>query len=472
MKKTKIICTVGPATDSRELLLAMAHAGMNAARLNFSHGNLAEHKARIDLIKSVRGELQQPIAILLDTKGPEIRLGSFQGGGAELVKGQEFTLTTEPLVGNNTRSFISYKELPVAVRPGSRILIADGLIELLVIAIDGKNVRCSIVNGGMVTDRKNVNLPGVTSQLPTLTKQDVKDLRFGIEQDVDFIAASFVRKAADVHRIREVLLSNGGSHIGIIAKIENQEGVDRIDEILACADGIMVARGDLGVELPPENMPMVQKFLIKKANDAGKPVITATQMLESMIVNPRPTRAEVTDIANSILDGTDGIMLSGETAIGRYPLEAVRTMAIVASKTEETIDFGRAGLHLYDIGNISLTDAVCHAASTASMVLSVTAILAPTNTGYTARQLSKFRPKAPILGAVYDERTARRLCLNFGVEALKIPLVQNTDELIAIAIITAKKRGYVKYGDTVVICAGIPSGQTSQTNMMKVEIVT
>lgn len=472
MKKTKIICTIGPATDSRDLIRAMAQSGMNAARLNFSHGTHAEHKVRIDLVKSVREELRQPIAILLDTKGPEVRLGTFRGGGAELVAGQEFLLTTATVEGDASRASISYKELARAVRPGSRILIADGLIELSVAGIDGENVRCQVINGGTVADRKNVNLPGVSSLLPALTEQDVRDLHFGIEQSVDFIAASFIRKGADVHTIREVLATGGGSAIGIIAKIENQEGVDNIDEILAAADGIMVARGDLGVELPPENMPLVQKQLIKKANDAGKPVITATQMLESMIQNPRPTRAEVTDIANSILDGTDAIMLSGETAKGRWPLEAVRTMAVVARKIEETIDFRQAGLHKEDLGKISLTDSVCHAASTAAMDLSAAAILAPTNSGYTARQLSKFRPKAPILAAVHDERTARRLCLCFGVDVLPIPLIQNTDELIAASIVTAKRQEYVRAGDTVVICAGIPSGKTSQTNMMKVEIVT
>lgn len=472
MKKTKMICTIGPATEQEEKIEELIKAGMNVARLNFSHGNHEEHGRRIDRIKNARNRLGVPVAILLDTKGPEVRLGTFEGGRATLEKDQEFILTTKDLVGNSTCCTISYKELPEEVKPDDRILIADGLIELRVKTVSDQSVICRVVDGGQLTDRKNVNIPGVTSKLPAITEKDVKDLLFGIEQEIDFIAASFIRKADDIRMIREVLHQNGGAQIGIIAKIENQEGVDNIEEILQHADGIMVARGDLGVELPPWSIPMIQKKLIRKANEMGKPVVTATQMLESMITNPRPTRAEVTDIANSILDGTDAIMLSGETANGKYPIEAAKMMALVASNTEEHLTFRKSGITLAELGQISLTDSVCHAASMASRDLGAAAILSPSNSGYTPKQLSRFRPKAPIVAMVHDEKTARRLCLSFGVESIMIPMIQTTDEIIETSIKAAKEKGVLKTGDTVVICAGIPSGKTSVTNMMKVDFIT
>lgn len=471
MKKTKMICTIGPATEQEEKIEELIKAGMNVARLNFSHGNHEEHGRRIDRIKNARNKLGVPVAILLDTKGPEVRLGTFEGGSTTLEKDQEFILTTKDMVGNSTCCTISYKELPEEVSPEDRILIADGLIELRVKTVSGQNVICRVVNGGQLTDRKNVNIPGATSKLPAITEKDVKDLIFGIEQGVDFIAASFIRKADDIRLIREVLHQNGGTQIGIIAKIENQEGVDNIEEILQHADGIMVARGDLGVELPPWSIPMIQKRLIRKANEMGKPVVTATQMLESMITNPRPTRAEVTDIANSILDGTDAIMLSGETANGKYPIEAAKMMVLVATNTEEQMTFRKNGITLAELGQISLTDSVCHAASMASRDLGAAAILSPSNSGYTPKQLSRFRPKAPIIAMVHDERTARRLCLSFGVESIMIPMIQTTDEIIETSIKVAKGKGVLKVGDTVVICAGIPSGKTSVTNMMKVDFI-
>lgn len=471
MRKTKIVCTIGPSTDSEEKIEELVRAGMNAARLNFSHGDYEEHRKRIECIKAVRGRMQAPVAIILDTKGPEVRLGKFRDGCADLVNGQEFTLTTEEIIGDSSRCSITYKALPDEVKEGSRVLIADGLIELKVKRIENNEVVCEVVNGCRVSDRKNVNIPGATSKLPALTEKDVSDLMFGIENGVDYIAASFIRKGEDVRKIREILIGNGGAGIGIIAKIENQEGVDNIDEILEYADGIMVARGDLGVELPTEIMPIIQKRLIKKANEAGKPVITATQMLESMISNPRPTRAEVTDIANSIMDGTDAIMLSGETANGRYPVEAVEIMATVAQKTEEHIRFSRSHPEIKQANRVSVTDSICHAATMASQDLGAAAIIAPTNTGYTAMQLSKFRPDAPIIAAVHDESIARKLSLGFGVHSIKIPVIYNTDELIEIASFAAKTQGYAKKGDTVVICAGIPSGTATFTNMMKVHVI-
>lgn len=472
MKKTKIICTIGPACEQEPILEELVKAGMNVARLNFSHGDHEEHGNRIARIKNVRNRLSTPVAILLDTKGPEVRLGTFRGGCAILTDGQEFTLTTEEVEGDSSRCTISYKGIADDVTEGSRILVADGLIELRVKSIVNEDVLCQVINGGPLSDRKNVNIPGATSKLPAITEKDVNDLLFGIEQGIDFVAASFIRKAEDVNHIRNILTEHQGGGIGIIAKIENQEGMDHIDEILQVADGIMVARGDLGVELPPETIPMIQKMLIKKANAAGKPVITATQMLESMIQNPRPTRAEVTDIANSILDGTDAIMLSGETAKGNYPLEAVKTMSLVAENTEAHMHVGKSGITLNELGHISLTDSVCHAASTASRDLGAAAILSPSNSGYTPKQLSRFRPKAPILAMVYDEQTARRLCLSFGVSSVMIPLIHDTDEIIELSIRKAKEKGFVQSGDTVVICAGIPSGKASMTNMMKVEIIS
>lgn len=472
MKKTKIICTIGPATEDENTIAELIEAGMNVARLNFSHGDHEEHQRRIDSIKRVRDRMGVPVAILLDTKGPEVRLGTFEGGGTELKSDQQFTLTTEEILGDNSRCTVSYKGMPTEVVEGSRVLIADGLIELRVKEVKGSDVICHVINGGQVSDRKNVNIPGVTSKLPAITERDVRDLLFGIENDIDFVAASFIRKAGDVKSIRDVLVQNGGGHIGIIAKIENQEGVDNVDEILQHADGIMVARGDLGVELPLETIPIIQKMLIKKANEIGKPVITATQMLESMINNPRPTRAEVTDIANSIFDGTDAIMLSGETAKGNYPVEAVKTMNVVATNTEAHMGSRKGGITLSELGHISLTDSVCHAASTASRDLEAAAIISPSNSGYTPKQLSKFRPKAPIIAAIHDDRTARRLCLSFGVESIKIPMIHNTDEIIEGSIKAAKEHNLIMPGDTVVICAGIPSGKASMTNMMKVEIIS
>lgn len=471
MRRTKIVCTVGPATESEEMLIQLVNAGMNVARLNFSHGTHDEHKKRIEAIKKVRQMLQKPVAIMLDTKGPEVRLGSFKDGAAEIKAGDRFTLTIEEVLGDHTRCSITYKELPKEVTAGTRILIADGLIELRVVDKTETEVICQVVNGGALADRKNVNIPGATSKLPAITQKDISDLLFGIENELDIVAASFIRKASDVLEIRKILEENNGGFISIISKIENQEGVDNIDEILKVSDGLMVARGDLGVELPPEEIPLTQKMLIKKANEAGKPVITATQMLDSMIRNPRPTRAEVTDIANSILDGTDAIMLSGETAAGKYPIDAVKTMATIAERTEQDLDYGRNINRVTYKDDVTVANAISHASCTTAYELGAAAIITPTQSGSTARMVSKFRPEAPIIAATFDERVRRKLCLSFGVHSVLIRDIESTDDLIEQSVNQAIANDYISSGDLVVITAGVPAGVAGTTNLIKVHIV-
>ncbi|MHB1394810.1 MAG: pyruvate kinase [Clostridia bacterium] len=470
MKKTKIVCTIGPVTESEEMIEQLITAGMNVARLNFSHGDHAEHKRRIDVLKKVREKLDRPVAIMLDTKGPEVRLGCFKDGKAELEKGHKFTLTIREILGDNTQCSITYKELPREVSYGSRILIADGVIELKVLEKNDTDVICEVVNGGALGDRKNVNIPGATSKLPAITEKDIADLIFGIENEVDFVAASFIRKATDVLEIRKVLEQNGGKDIQIIAKIENQEGVDNLEDILRVCDGIMVARGDLGVEIPTEEMPMIQKLLIKRTNEVGKPVITATQMLDSMIRNPRPTRAEVTDVANSIIDGTDAIMLSGETAAGKYPIETVQTMSSIAVRTEMELDYGKS-LHNFSGRKITVATAISHNSCTTAFELQAAAIITPTHSGSTPRMVSKFRPKAPIIAATSDERVMRELCLSFGVYPVSVPQSDITDEIIELSVNAAVTAKIVKSGDLVIITAGIPSGVAGTTNLIKVHIV-
>ena len=470
MRKTKIVCTIGPVTESEEMIEQLITAGMNVARLNFSHGDHAEHKKRIDAIKKVRERLEIPIAIMLDTKGPEVRLGCFKDGKAELEKGQKFTLTIKDVQGDNAQCSITYKELPREVSSGSRILIADGVIELKVLEKNDTDVICEVVNGGTLGDRKNVNIPGATSKLPAITEKDIADLIFGIENDVDFIAASFIRKATDVLEIRKVLEQNGAKHIKIIAKIENQEGVDNLEDILRVCDGLMVARGDLGVEIPTEEMPMIQKLLIRRTNEMGKPVITATQMLDSMIRNPRPTRAEVTDVANSIIDGTDAIMLSGETAAGKYPIETVRTMSSIAERTERELDYGKS-LHSFSGRKITVATAISHSSCTTAFELQAAAIITPTDSGSTPRMVSKFRPKAPIIAATSNKDVMRKLCLSFGVYPVSVPQSDVTDEIIELSVNAAVTAELIKSGDLVVITAGIPSGVAGTTNLIKVHIV-
>ena len=471
MRKTKIVCTIGPASESVEMLEKLMKAGMNVARLNFSHGTHEEHKIRIDNIKKIRQQLNKPVAIMLDTKGPEVRLGKFKTGSEELVVGQSFTLTTKDIEGDSSIVSISYKSLPVEVSKGTRILIADGLIELIVLDKDDTDVFCQVVNGGTVSDRKNVNIPGATSKLPAVTDKDIEDINFGINNDIDFIAASFIRRASDVFEIRRILEQRKADHIQIIAKIENQQGVDNCDEILRVSDGLMVARGDLGVEIPTEDIPLVQKHLIAKANALGKPVITATQMMESMIRNPRPTRAEVTDIANAIFDGTDAVMLSGETAAGKYPFETVSTMATIAERTETALDYRKKLIKSDGNQNITVTNAISFASCAAATDLGASAIITPTQSGSTARMVSKYRPKAPIVAATPDERVARKLSLSFGVNSVTVLPTESTDEMIQHSVDRALEAELIKNGDLVVITAGVPVGVAGTTNLIKVHVV-
>ncbi|MCQ4922330.1 pyruvate kinase [Tissierella carlieri] len=472
MKKTKIVCTIGPASESENVLKELFVNGLNVCRLNFSHGSHEEHKRRIDNIKKVREELNMPIGIMLDTKGPEIRLGDFKEGTIEIEEGDIFTLTTRDIVGDKSIVSVSYVGLPNDIEKESRILIDDGLVELKVLEIiDGTDIKCIALNNGTLKNHKGVNVPNVKINLPAITKKDIDDILFGIENGIDFIAASFVRKASDVIEIRKILEENNADFIEIISKIENQEGVDNIDEILAASDGIMVARGDLGVEIQTEEMPLVQKELIKKSNLVGKPVITATQMLDSMMRNPRPTRAEVTDVANAILDGSSAIMLSGETAAGKYPIESVKTMYNIAIRTEESLDYGEILKSKVAITEVSTTNAIGKATCTTAMDLGASAIITATSSGYTSKAISKFRPKSPIIAATTTESVMRRLSLVWGVYPVLSPYSNSTDDVIELSIQSAVDKGYIKEGDLVVITAGIPVGTSGSTNLIKVHTI-
>ncbi len=472
MKKTKIVCTIGPASEKEEVLRQLFMNGLNVARLNFSHGTYEEHKKRIDTIKKLRDELSLPIGIMLDTKGPEIRIGTFQEEEIELSDGDSFTLTTKDIVGDKTKVQVSYKGLPEDVTKGSRILIDDGLVELEVKEIiDGTDIQCKVLNGGTLKDHKGVNVPNVSINLPAITEKDIEDIKFGIANDIDFIAASFIRKASDILEIRKILEENNGEHIEIVSKIESQQGVDNIDEIIEASDGIMVARGDLGVEILTEEIPLIQKEIIKKCNIAGKPVITATQMLDSMMRNPRPTRAEVTDVANAILDGSDAIMLSGETAAGKYPIEAVKTMYNIAIRTEESLDFLEILKSRSAAKEISTTNAISKATCTTARDLEADAIITATSSGYTSRAISKFRPKAPIIAATPTQRVMRRLSLIWGVYPVESLQSEITDEVIDRSIQSAMEIGYIKEGDLIIITAGIPVGVSGTTNLIKVHTV-
>ncbi len=470
IKRTKIVCTLGPATDKEEVLRELVLNGLNVCRFNFSHGSHEEHKSRMDLVKKVRTDLDKPIAILLDTKGPEIRTGNFADPEVLLEEGQNFTITMEEVVGTKEICTVSYKELANDVKEGDVILIDDGLVGLRVKEVYGKDIYCKVENSGIVKNHKGVNVPGVKINLPALTDKDISDIEFGIAQGIDYIAASFVRKASDVLAIREVLEKNNATHIQIISKIENHEGVENIDEILNVSDGIMVARGDLGVEIPTEEIPIAQKMMIKKCNEAGKPVITATQMLDSMMRNPRPTRAEVTDVANAIYDGTDAIMLSGETAAGKYPIEAVKTMATIAKRAEQTLDYDEM-LKERKVTEVTVTNAISHATCTTAVDLSASAIVTFTSSGHTARMVSKFRPKCPIIATTEDEGVMRRLALTWGVYPVKTSHAGSTDEIIDNSINSVKDRNYLKQGDLVVITAGVPVGVSGTTNLIKVHSI-
>ena len=470
VKRTKIVCTLGPASEKEETLRELIKSGLNVCRMNFSHGSHEEHKGRIDLVKKVREELGQPTAILLDTKGPEIRTGQFDAPEVLLEEGQTFTITMKDVMGNKEMCTVSYKGLAKDVEPGNTILIDDGLVGLKVKEVNGDDIVCIVENSGIVKNHKGVNVPGVKVNLPAITEKDRSDIEFGIEQGIDFIAASFVRKVSDVLAIRKILEENNATDIKIISKIENQEGVDNLDEIIAVSDGIMVARGDLGVEIPTEEIPVVQKLMIKKCNEAGKPVITATQMLDSMMRNPRPTRAEVTDVANAIYDGTDAIMLSGETAAGKYPVEAVKTMATIAKRTEETINYNE-NLRDKALSAANVTDAISYATCTTAIDLNAKAILSATSSGHTARMVSKFRPQCPIVATTDNERVMRQLSLTWGVLPTISSNGKNTDEVIDNAINAGKEKNYLAEGDLVVITAGVPVATSGTTNLIKVETI-
>ena len=472
MRKTKIICTLGPAVESEEVMRELALNGMDVARLNFSHGNHDYHLKLINTLKKVRDEIKKPIALMLDTKGPEIRLGCFENGGIELKANDRFILTTEECIGNQERVSVSYKNLPEALKPDDRILLDDGLIELKVTDVKGTEIVCRVMNDGVVKDKKSVNVPGVSLNMPYLSDNDVKDILFAIEHDFDYIAASFVRKADDVNDIREILEKHGGNDIQIIAKIENGEGVDNIDEILAVSDGIMVARGDMGVEIDYNELPRIQKMLIKKAMLCGKKSITATQMLDSMISKPRPTRAEISDVANAIYDGTSAIMLSGETSVGKYPIESVVAMAKIAESTESAIHYKKRFRQMQlEESTTDVTNAISHATCTTAHDLNAAAIITVTKTGSTARMISKYRPACPIIGGTPVEKVYRQLAMSWGVIPVLIEEKKNTDQLFEHVVDKAVETGIVKSGDLVVLTGGFPIGIPGMTNIMKVEII-
>lgn len=471
MRKTKIICTIGPTSDNEEMLRRLIESGMNAARLNFSHGSYEEHGKRIDLVKKLRKSMNKAIAIILDTKGPEIRTGNFNIKDLELKEGQEFTLTTRQIEGDATICSVSYDKFHEDLKPGDRVLISDGLIELKVERIEGQDLFCRVQNGGPISNHKNINVPNVSINLPAITEKDISDISFGIKSGIDIIAASFVRKAADVLAIRKVLEENGGIGVQIISKIENQEGVDNIDEIIRFSDGIMVARGDLGVQIPVEEVPIVQKKIIEKCNAAGKPVITATQMLDSMIRNPRPTRAEASDVANAILDGTDAIMLSGETANGKYPIETVTTMAKIAEKAENSINY-EAILRAKSRQHVTtVPDAISLATVSTAMQLNTSAIITATQSGHSARIVSKYRPSCGIIAVTPYWHVARKLSIVWGVYPIIAERMESADEVIESSVNEAMGHGLIKKGDLVVIAAGVPAGYVGTTNLMKVHIV-
>ncbi|TVY10243.1 pyruvate kinase [Paenibacillus cremeus] len=471
MRKTKIICTMGPSCESVEVLKELIGAGMNVARLNLAHGDVEEQRKRIRTIRQAAAETGAHIAIMLDIKGPEVRIGLLKDKSYELKAGERLTLTTERIEGDAGRISVSYQELPQDVRPGNSILIDDGLIELKVLEVMGTEVHCRIVNGGVIKPRKGVNLPGIRTSLPGVTERDVQHILFGIEENIDMIAVSFVRRAEDIMQIREMLESRKAGHIQLISKIENEEGVEALDAILAVSDGLMVARGDLGVEIPVEDVPLIQKQMIHKCNLAGKPVITATHMLDSMQSNPRPTRAEASDVANAVLDGTDVIMLSGETAAGKYPVESVRTMAAIAEKAESIIPYQEQLAAKSALRKADTTEVISQSVVSASLDLDAKAIITPTESGFTARMVSKYRPKAPIIAVTPHDEVLRRMSLVWGVIPVKGPVVETTDAMFQSALDNGAKTGLFAEGDLVVISAGVPVGKSGTTNLIKIQQV-
>jgi len=473
MRKTKIIATMGPATDDDQILRDLMLSGMNVARFNFSHGDYSEQQRRFEQVVRIREELGLPIATMMDTKGPEIRLGKFENP-VEIYDGDSFTLTTDDIIGDNTKASISYKGLPLDLNVDDIIYINDGLIELKVDTITKTDIVCTVIHGGTLSNNKGVNVPNVSLSMPYLSERDMNDLEFGAKMGYDFIACSFVCTGADIDYLKKFTKSIGWTTPRIIAKIENMEGVNNIDEIIHTADGIMVARGDMGIEIPFEQIPAIQKELIRKGYMAGRQVVTATQMLESMISNPRPTRAEITDVANAIYDGTSAIMLSGETAAGKFPVEAVQTMSSIARTTEKNIDY-KNQLHeresSYDT-DLNITNAISHATVTTAHDINAKAIITVTKSGTTARRISKFRPGCPIIGGTTSEIVCRQMNLSWGVTPMLIEEKNNSDELFQHAVDKAKENGYVTNNDVVVITAGIPLGKSGTTNMLKVEKVS
>ncbi|HEY5523762.1 MAG TPA: pyruvate kinase [Clostridium sp.] len=471
MRKTKMICTIGPASESDEILSKVIEAGMNASRHNFSHGDHEEHRGRIESVKRLSKKLNKEIAIILDTKGPEIRTGKFEPNKVELQIGTDFTIYAgEEVIGDTTKCSVTYAGLAKDVKPGDTILIDDGLVGLSVKSVEGNKVYCVVNNTGLVGTHKGVNVPGVSIQLPALTAKDESDLVFGCEMGVTMIAASFIRKAEDVLSIRKLLKENGGENILICSKIENQEGVDNLDSILEASDSIMVARGDLGVEIPIENVPAVQKMIIEKCNAAGKPVVTATQMLDSMIRNPRPTRAEVSDVANAILDGTDAIMLSGESANGTYPVEAVQTMAKIAKETEKRLHY-KVSVSTAKSHRPAKSGVIARATCNSAAELQATVIISSTQSGATAKRLSQCRPDCPIIAITPCEKVAKQLCFSWGVYPIVANRMESTDEMMEKSVKIAKENGFVKNGDVVVIAAGVPVDKIGSTNLMKFSVV-
>ena len=469
MRKTKIICTLGPSTDKGDVLRDLIANGMNVARFNFSHGSYEEHGGRLAKLKALREELGKPVAALLDTKGPEIRLKEFKNGVEMLEAGQTFTLTTREVEGTKEICSVTYKDLPQDVQPGGTIMLDDGLIKLQIVTVNDTDIVCKVLNNGKIKNKKGVNVPGVHLSMPYMSQRDRDDIIFGAQQGFDFIAASFVRTAQDVYDIRN-LLNEYDSDIRIIAKIENREGVNNIDSILAAADAVMVARGDLGVEIDFTELPGIQKNIIERSFSFGKPIVTATQMLDSMIVNPRPTRAETSDVANAIYDGTSAIMLSGETAAGAYPVEALKTMSAIAERTEQE-NHARFVPLAENTGKISVSDATAHAACLTAKDVNAAAIVTVSESGNTARLLSKYRPEQPIIACVMKEQVQRQLALSWGITPLMMPLAHSTDELIEMSTSLAKENGYLHNGELAVVTAGVPVGVSGTTNMIKIHMV-
>lgn len=467
MRKTKIICTIGPSSESEEKLRELMLVGMNVARFNFSHGTHEEHKKKFDRVIKTSNELGLPVATLLDTKGPEIRLKDIEGGRTELVNGQKFILTTDEVLGNQEKVTITYKNLKDDIDVGTTILIDDGLIEMVVDEIDEADIICTVVNGGPISNHKGVNVPGAVLSMPYISDADRSDIMFGCDMGFDFIAASFVRCREDILEVRKIL-DEHNSRMKIIAKIENMQGIRNLEDILTVSDGIMVARGDMGVEIPMEEVPVIQKQMIKMAETQGKHVITATQMLESMIKNPRPTRAETTDIANAIYDGTTAIMLSGESAAGLYPVEAVRTMAKIAERTEQDIDYNRRMRKRENIDSFDVTTAISHATCTTAMDLRAAAIITVTISGFTAGMISRYKPSCPIIACSVSPRVCRQLNLSWGVIPVWIARENTADDLFEEAVRAAEEAGYIKKGDKVVLTAGVPLGVSGKTNMLRV----